>query len=950
MTHDTLFAGKMKMHTGINTGEVLYDRSSSRFHQGPLGKPINIASRLSDLAAPDEILIGESLSSHAMKYFQLEWMGKKILKGFRYPLHVHKIVAERKSSLPNCLFGNGSSLVGRGRELSLLMNGLDEIRRNRAGCVACITGEAGVGKSRLIHEFRASLEGIPFISSQCAEYAKVTPYFPITEIVRKVFRINQSGTDPKILQHKMRRLRISPENWEALSFLCGCLFSNWQRKPDKHKTHICDAVTSLITAATRKDPVIFCIEDVHWADQSTLDLLKYLGNAWDSISSAMLLLTGRNGNQDLPGIHIRLEDLTKEQLTEMTQNMLQTRELPDSSLDFLYLSTGGNPLYLEETIKFFLDKGLDIGIPSKGMIWNDLPSTLHGLIGSRIDVLSAQAKTIIQEAALIGRSFSPELLDAVSTIPRASSFLEELSDHGFVNRSSEHEYVFKHDLTREVAPRALLKPDRIVIHRRIAHELEKDPVSGREMPGEVAFHFEEAREYEKAIEYRMKAAEFYKDTGAWVEAVSHYQTAQRLVPMLHDLHDISRDIWEGIWMCSRVFNPQFAIEALESLASASRESHRKADEAYACIRLISLYSQRGLFEKALQLFHHSLQLCVDDQVLTAAARTAVAHTFTFLGKPILALQLLDQARPVLLSSDTFLLVVNYLTSLAACVWKGNMHESRCWYEKAKQLSNEYQDLDLMAEMWLFHILCLEGNFEEAKSVYGRTVVYEKKLGTLAGGFSYLRIQGSIYFRTLYFGDLKTANADLASFSELSAGIQRFRPLDDLYQAWISSEEGHHARAKELIEACLSGLRKGVANRVPYALNILAEAYLMLGGTDKALANVLECIRWNEENGNQDQLIRALRIYSRVQAEQGSFDEACFTMKRAFLLAGTLGLRPQKAWILGEWGYILAKKGSFRKAHACCRRSHSLWKDMGNAYQTLKSMNLMEKLNSEIGEI
>jgi len=124
----------------------------------------------------------------------------------------------------------------------------------------------------------------------------------------------------------------------------------------------------------------------------------------------------------------------------------------------------------------------------------------------------------------------------------------------------------------------------------------------------------------------------------------------------------------------------------------------------------------------------------------------------------------------------------------------------------------------------------------------------------------------------------------------------------------------------------------VANRVPYAFNTLAETCLLLGRMDKAQANILECIRWNEENGNQDQLIRALRIYSRILAEQGDIDGACCSMKRAFLLAKSNGLKPQKAWILGEWGNILAKKGSFRKARACCHHSRSLWKEMGNEYQ------------------
>ncbi|HPS94726.1 MAG TPA: adenylate/guanylate cyclase domain-containing protein, partial [Deltaproteobacteria bacterium] len=190
----------LRMHTGINTGEVLFDRCSPGISsRGPLGKPINIASRLSDMALPGEILLGESLVLHARRYYHLEWTGRKILKGFRTPLHVYRVVSGRKIPLP--LHRDGgvvSPMVGRDHEISILREKARELIAGHGGAVY-VTGDAGIGKSRLVQEFRASLdEGTAFTCASCLDHARETPYFPVSEIVRQVLGLVQAGMDPLV--------------------------------------------------------------------------------------------------------------------------------------------------------------------------------------------------------------------------------------------------------------------------------------------------------------------------------------------------------------------------------------------------------------------------------------------------------------------------------------------------------------------------------------------------------------------------------------------------------------------------------------------------------------------------------------------------------------------------------------------------------------------------------
>lgn len=220
-------SGQLRMHTGINTGEVIFENSPYDLSfRGALGKPINIASRLCEIAPPGEIFIGESLVSHAVRYFHLEWLGRKILKGFRAPIHVYRVASKRWTPSPVHRDGGViSPLVGRDRELSVLKGKASELLSGHGG-VVWITGEAGVGKSRLIQEFKATLdEGIAFYAVLCLDLARGTPYTPVSDIVKQLLGLEQAGIDPQVLSGKLAKLGVPAEHLPYLSFLCGCSFS-----------------------------------------------------------------------------------------------------------------------------------------------------------------------------------------------------------------------------------------------------------------------------------------------------------------------------------------------------------------------------------------------------------------------------------------------------------------------------------------------------------------------------------------------------------------------------------------------------------------------------------------------------------------------------------------------------------------------------------------------------
>lgn len=930
----------LRLHTGINTGEVIVDFNvSAASPHGTLGRPINIASRLCDLASEGEILIGEALVSTVMRYFNIEWKGSRMFKGIQTPVHVYSVLDEKKT--PVAVHREGgltSQLVGREHELSILLSGARGIAAKRKG-VICINGEAGVGKSRLIGEFRDRLgTGSSFLMASCVDHAGSIPYFPLYKLIPPAMELVGLGGKVKENSWSTPGGAEHADHVRCLITVFGGSQAGGHGPRRIIRERLIDAVHWLFREVSSRMPLVVCIEDIHWADQSTLDLIAYLVNSWGQESPWLMVFSHRP--HWVPGFaatRINLKDLSQEDVGRMLSSMLDVPSVPDEMVLSMTHATGGNPFFLEEMVNYLLEKGAGVTLQGREATPWEIPASLHGLIASRIDRLDASSRRILQEASLIGRTFHEGLLASVSSQALAlEEGLDSLVRHGFIHQEGAGEYIFRHDIIRDVAGRSLLKKERRAIHGQIGRALEGStcPVEGS-VSGVLAYHFTRAQEYEKAVQCCLDDAVRCRVSGAWVEASMQYFAAEHILESQANLPgrtEMLRDVREGIWNCCRVFNPARAITALEALAIHYRNMGMRKEEAYSFIRLINLYSQLGLFGKALHAYEYGLLLCSEDPLLTAAARTAVGYTHTFLGRPLVALELLESARPVLESSDLFLRAINALSTLAATVWKADMKSADAWYSRTKELSADYMDIDLMADMWLAHICCLSGRFEQARRVHDEVSIREKKLGRMAGGLSYLRIQGSIYFRARYFGDIPGARADLARFDVLGSNILGAGYLKELYTAWIALEEGRVCEAHDRAGQALPGLREGFANRVPYALNTLSEARLLMGDAQGASRAALECIEWNEQYGNGDQLIWALRMYAEACVLMGETIPARDALVKAWRLSRASGMKPHQAWILESCGNLFRHEGNVRGAVRYYGASKRIWERMGNAAQ------------------
>ena len=892
---------RLDMHTGIHAGNILAGRPQSTLNHGALGTPINIAARLSSLARPGEILIGEAALFQAERHFLLEYQGEKNLKGVKEPVRVYKVIDER--GMPQAIRrmkGPAAKLIGRRRELDLLQNSVAALCRGQSSAI-WLKGEAGVGKSRLIHELSQSIPPIvAWHASPCLEYARHLPYYPIQGLINKLAGSGcQTDEAPDI--------------------------SHGTAGPEDFRLHLYETLRSLIERSP--SPVILCIEDAQWADESSMDILRHLHKPEQMPARCLTIVSGREDPPpDMAVLKIELPELTYPEVSQMVGSMMESASL--EMLARLYHETGGNPLYVEEMVYYLLDTGSATLRPAS------LPGTLKGLICARLDRLDSKTKHILQLAAVVGFYFTVQVLKAIDPELRPKH-LQELRQAGFIFPQDADTYVFRHAVSREAAYESLLKHDRAALHGRIGLILEG--LSGQDDPDTLATHFCRGHDYRKALHYSLLAAQRCRETGAWVEAATQYTHAEQALKRLPDEEqtaDIKVKLYEGLWTCSRVFNPEQAIIALKELIRLYESREDKRAEVFARIRLINLHTQKAQFREALAVFKSVLPLTQDDAQMRAAAETTIAYAFTYRGDPDVALTYLTAAARSIHPDDYFLRGVNSLMTLTAFVWKGDIKQALIWYQHTREFCRGQKDLELLADLWLGYINHLAGNFSRGEMLFERVAASEQMLGAMSGALPYLRMQSSIYFNTCYLGRPHNARRDLLSFSRWceTMQIQGASALLGLYEGWIALAEARLEDARRHLEQALPALETGIANRLPYALNSLAQVHMHTQAWDAARNVALKGVSWNRTHGNQEQLIVSLRLSGEASLAIGDLDQARLSLSEAGRAARREGFKPHLAWTYEAYGRYWEKLGNDLLAQDWNRKAYSAWMSMGNLFQ------------------
>lgn len=560
---------QLAVRVGIHTGLVVVGEmgGESKREALALGDTPNIAARLQGIAAPDTVVLSEQTYWLTQGFFVCHNLGEHALKGLIQPILIYQVLQEStaRSRLEAAITTGLTPLVGREQEVGLLCERWAQTKEE-AGQVVLLNGEAGIGKSRLVQVLKEHVAQEPqawLTPCQCSSYHQHSAFYPIIDLLQRVvlqFTPDESSASKlRKLEGWLVQYGVSlPEGVPLFaSFLSIPLderYAPLPLTPEQQKRKTVQTLLSILRELVTRQPVLLVVEDLHWADPSTLELLNLLVDQIPT-SRMLLLLTCRpDFTPPWPMrahlTHLTLHRLSRKQIEAMIERIAKGKALPPEVIQHIVSKTDGVPLFVEELTKMVLESGFlqeqeqryDLSGPLPPLA---IPATLYDSLMARLDRL-ATVKAVVQLGATLGREFSYTLIRAVS--PVEETVLQQeltklvqaelLYQRGFPPQAT---YLFKHALIQEAAYQSLLKSTRQQYHQRIAQVLERQfPELVETQPELLAHHYTEAGLNLQAIPYWQRAGQRAVERSANQEAITHLTKGIKILQALPDTPERSR--------------------------------------------------------------------------------------------------------------------------------------------------------------------------------------------------------------------------------------------------------------------------------------------------------------------------------------------------------------------------------------------------------------------------
>jgi DNA-binding SARP family transcriptional activator/tetratricopeptide (TPR) repeat protein len=556
----------LRLRTGISTGLLVVDRTTHRHAQYAIsGEPLVAAERLAGRAGADEILVSGETRLLVAPFFETQADGPASRKAGAWPDAAYRIVAPTGVTTPfDASKRRGlTPFVGRERELETLGEGLASAVAG-TGQFLTVVGEAGVGKSRLVHQFRQGLdrERIVVVEGRCQATGSGTPYLPFLDAMRRGLRLRSESSGAALHDKAVRNIRgVDPALEPYLPFYLHLLSIPSERhalpeglQGEELRRCLMESVAALMTLDARRQPLVCIFEDWHWADEAShAALMHVLGLV--AHCPALVVVTYRpvltrewGGPEQVTPI--ALKPLTVQYTERVARSVLRTRELPEGLGPLIHERTGGNPFFVEEVCRALLEERTVVvqggrAVLNRALDALQLPAAVHAVIRARVDRLRPAALEVLRLAAVIGREFTGRILERV--LPAAAQLtpvLEELKAQDLIQQVRvlpEPDYVFKHVLTQIVVYETLLLKQRRELHGAVGRAIEAlNPGRSEECCEALAHHYRHSDDPARALHFLemagdkaarsfalQSAANCYHDVVELLEAQEQDEAARR---------------------------------------------------------------------------------------------------------------------------------------------------------------------------------------------------------------------------------------------------------------------------------------------------------------------------------------------------------------------------------------------------------------------------------------
>jgi class 3 adenylate cyclase/predicted ATPase len=845
----------LAVRVGIHTGLVVVGEmgSQGRQEQLALGEVPNVCSRIQGLATPNALVVSSATYRLIQGYFECQELGEHTLRGVSDPLHVYRVLQESgaRGRLDVAHARGLTPLVGREQEVGLLLERWAQVKAGH-GHVVLLTGDAGIGKSRLIQTLKDYVAQEPHVRWECRsiEYYQNSALYPMIDLFQRLLRFQAEDTPKEKLEkleHALSQYRLPVE--ETIPLLAPLLsltlpehrYPPLNLSPQRQRQKTLETIVAILLELAERQPVLLIIEDLHWTDPSTLELIGLLLDQTPT-ASLLVLLTCRPHFQ--PSWHHRsyitemtLNHLSHAQVEQIVTGVTHGKTFPKEVLQQIIAKTDGVPLFIEEMTKAILESGQLTTVDGYYELTGSLstlaiPTTLQDSLMARLDRLMT-GKVIAQLGATVGRQFSYALLQAVSQL-NERTLHEEL--HRLVEAELVYQrglppqstYMFKHALIQDAAYDSLLKSTRQQYHQRIAQVLEAQfSETAEAQPELLAHHCTEAGLTEKAVHYWYHAGQRASERSAHVEAINHLRTGLALLQPLthtpeHARTELAFQTSLGLaFMAVRGYGAEEVEHVYRRARELSQEVGDTAEHVRALLGLHAVFFMRANHAAVTALTGEILPLAqaLQDPLALIQTYASEGGSLGYQGQFALARTHLEHAkslyRPQRYAPSAYFYghdpVVHSLSILAFVLWVLG------YTERAVQQSDEA----LTFAQGLSH------PFSLAFALYVKVQVHQLRRET----------------------NIVQEQAEMLITVSTENGFPVWAAIGNMLLGWAMVERGEgQAEIARIAEGIAAYQTTGAKLSSAWWLGLLAEAYGKLGKTEAGLAVVVEALRAVDDTG------------------------------------------------------------------------------------------------------